>query len=959
MDEKPIIDVDLQINEADALEDVDRFVRDLTAKLQMVKQMLDNAKIDDESRQNLEARRQALEGVIQSVGELVTKTTEAERRAKDLNQEVSKLGRVVKGASLKGYGFITRGMFNDAKESAREAREEFLKLNSSLTQTAPDIAKVKTELNNITRSIGLLEIARRREGKSDATEFLIDNLKEQGKYTDKAIDKVKEHRKALEDTYGKNSPQLRAYNVLQAINAEEAKEKKRVEELKAQEEERLRILEEQRKAISNRISALTREKAELKQSAAQWYYVLRALKMAKFSLDNFNKSVDNFLKKSVSGVDKTTKRWWKFATLFLTLSKYIGKAATAFTDLKRKSESAKKSHDGLVDSFKKGFLTILKYAFGIRSLYFLFRKLRSAMATGIENLATQYSHVNDQMSSVVSSLERMKNAIATMIQPLLNLLVPALEKLSESFANAAYSIGSFFAALTGQDFVYYAKKIRKQYIEDEKAKKKDKKATKDLNDETDRQLSNLDKLNVLTSPKNKTEDEEEETNPITDMFDIVPIKNKFKDLLKKIKEFLKPIMDAWAKMRDFVIGAWKYAFDEIKKLFKSIWRDFLRVWFEDAESFFTKIFKIAGDVGLIIGNIAKALREAWDFEIDGETNGYRILKAISSILNIIVDGIMRAADYTVEWSKDLSFIPLFTTIADVLQKQVVPAVQKVVDLAVVLYKDVFLELLRFVIEELGPVFIRIFGNIAETIGNFAERFREAWEEGNRGKKIIATLESIIRMISDVILRVTEETKEWAKSIDFGPALDAIHDILQSLKQPIHFIVETFAKFWTNVLLPFWKNLIEKGLPKLRDTIEKIVNNINWDRLSSAVDKLFEVISTFLEKYGDFMLALIENLADKITELVNSGKLEEWITNIGNLLDKVDPEKVADLAIFLGKTLIQLRLITGPLSKILGMLTTGISIANVFKQMAVLKATKSITSEINALRGALDGTADRP
>jgi predicted nucleic acid-binding Zn-ribbon protein len=771
---------------------------------------------------------------------------------------------------------------------------------------------------------------------------LYDNIKNDAEYRNKleeqSTEKLQEQLHELRNitnTIDDENTKIREAN-------EEAKKRADAERAATEEIERRKMQIQREIEINNaKIAQLRKEKAEVKENAARYYYLLRAVKMAKYGTDVMYKAMDRFQKKSIDGAAKIGKLYLKLASSFITVGKAIGKLTKNITSFGKASKSTTRSHDGFVDSLKRGIWTVIKYTFGIRSLYFLFRKLRAALNEGMENLATQFPNVNEQMSSLISSLLRMKNAVAAAVQPLLNVLVPALERLSEAFSKAAYYVGSFFAALTGQDFVYYAKKVKKSYIEDEKAAK----AKKDLNDEMDRQLSGLDKLNVLTTPKNKKDETDDAGGDVVDMFDTKKLENKFKDLLDKIKKFLKPITDAWAKEAEFVKNAWKYAWEEVVKLAKDIWRDFLRVWFRDiTEKTFENIFHTIGDIGLIIGNLAKNIRKAWN----ASENGYRILSAIGDMIYIISQGIRDAADYTVEWSEKLNFVPLFTAIADVLLLQVVPAVQKVVNLFVQLYEDVLLELLKYFVEQFAPVITRAFGNLIEAVGNLAGNFLSAWNEADRGKKIIQDIEDILNVISGVILDVSEKTKEWAAGVNFAPALDSIHKILVAIKPFVEFIATTIGKFWTDILLPMAKDFVEKTLPKIAQMLEDISGTIDWPELNKTVDAFFSMVKSFFDKYGEVMLSLIEKIANKLIELVNSGVLETIFNKVTDIIDKADPNTLANIIVTLGTGSIALKGVASGLGSILDKLIPMLSIVNGIKQAQTFTKVNEINGAIKDL-----------
>ena len=110
------------------------------------------------------------------------------------------------------------------------------------------------------------------------------------------------------------------------------------------------------------------------------------------------------------------------------------------------------------NSFKSGLKTVLKYAFGIRSLYVLFNKLRSAMKEGFSNLANYSSPAGSDINSLQASLTTLKNSFAAAFAPILTYVAPALETLINWAVAAANAIGRLLSALTGKSYAVQAVK---------------------------------------------------------------------------------------------------------------------------------------------------------------------------------------------------------------------------------------------------------------------------------------------------------------------------------------------------------------------------------------------------------------------------------------------------------------------------------------------------------------------
>lgn len=223
------------------------------------------------------------------------------------------------------------------------------------------------------------------------------------------------------------------------------------------------------------------------------------------------------------------------------LGAWLSNAAKSMTLFGR---STKRNNDVL----KKSLTTILKYGLGVRSFYFLFRKVRQAVAEGYKNLVRYSDTLNQSISNVISSFKRFENQFAASFEPLVNTIAPALTNLINSLTEGTYRVGEFIAALSGQKTVTRAKEVQEDYAA---SLDKTKKAAK----EAERQLAGFDQLNILKKPK-----EDEETDP-EDMFETVPVGDGAKNLADTVK-------DAWVNvdltgLGEIVGGKIKVALDKI------------------------------------------------------------------------------------------------------------------------------------------------------------------------------------------------------------------------------------------------------------------------------------------------------------------------------------------------------------------------------------------------------------
>lgn len=155
----------------------------------------------------------------------------------------------------------------------------------------------------------------------------------------------------------------------------------------------------------------------------------------------------------------------------------------------------------------KGFKTFIKYAFGVRSFFFLFRKIRTAVINGFGDLAQVHEPFNRAMSSIMTSLGYLRNSFASAFAPIIETVAPALTTFINLVASAVSQIGMLIAALTGKEFVMaipvqknYAASVGKTADNAGKASK----ATSDQNKkakELKRTLAGFDDVEILNEDK--------------------------------------------------------------------------------------------------------------------------------------------------------------------------------------------------------------------------------------------------------------------------------------------------------------------------------------------------------------------------------------------------------------------------------------------------------------------------
>lgn len=249
-------------------------------------------------------------------------------------------------------------------------------------------------------------------------------------------------------------------------------------------------------------------------------------------------------------------------------SKIASLAKKAATSLLGIGSGAKKSDIGL----KNGLKTVLKYAFGIRSLYVLCNKLKSAIKDGFGSLAQYSPQVNSAVSSMQGALSTLKLSLSTAFAPIVTAVAPAITYLINLLTAAVNAIGMFFAAITGQKTYTKATAQVADYAASQSDAASSTGDAADAAKEEKKQLASFDDLDIL-------EDNSSDgsggggggsgggSDPST-MFETVPVDSGIAGFVQKIKELFEEgdyeeigriiaqkINEAFAKVKELI--AWE------------------------------------------------------------------------------------------------------------------------------------------------------------------------------------------------------------------------------------------------------------------------------------------------------------------------------------------------------------------------------------------------------------------
>lgn len=188
--------------------------------------------------------------------------------------------------------------------------------------------------------------------------------------------------------------------------------------------------------------------------------VQQSLSSAKSEIDRFNSSTNesggstrlSSLADAISSVaDKASEATGNLLKMTASGIK------SGFSTLKSKLSGIKDTLSSISGSTSSGvasaFSKILKYGFGIRSLYVLFRRLKTAIKdsfTELQNSGAYYQTTKANVEALKNSLTTLKYQFGAAFEPIFNTVAPALQTLINYLVTVMNTISAFIAKLTGK-----------------------------------------------------------------------------------------------------------------------------------------------------------------------------------------------------------------------------------------------------------------------------------------------------------------------------------------------------------------------------------------------------------------------------------------------------------------------------------------------------------------------------
>lgn len=503
---------------------------------------------------------------------------------------------------------------------------------------------------------------------------------------------------------------------------------------------------------------------------------------------------------------------------------------------------------------KTGLGHVLKYAgalFGIRSIY---NTLKSSAQSWL-------SSQNSQAQQLSANIEYMKYSMGSVFAPVIEYITNLVYNLMKAIQSVVYAFSgiNIFAKATASSMGKTAKSAK----------------------ETNKSLSGIHgEINNVSENK----DNGDGSGAISPSMDLSQVDTQMSSFGQKLYDFFSPLVESWNTYGTGLIEQVKTTAGQIGGLIASVWGSFENIIVNGT------VYSILQNILAIIGNIAEAFANAWNYNGNGDAIVQNLANAFNNLLTIINNIV----------SSDLFQWLLNIAIEGI--KIVTDAIKELTD-AVLWVTEKIGEFIGFFTGENSEKldgWAIIIGSIATAIGLVVAAVT-AWNIISAIATVATTafgiavniltapitlvilaIAALIAIIVSIVVYWDEISAalatgwEWIKQ-KATEIFTAIGDFFKNIWEWIRNKVTEIVTNWINdqiAKFEFVKGIIVTVFTKIKDFFVNI-----WNTISNVVTNIWNNIWNGIKKVINFILGGIENFVNGTIKGIN--KLLSGISSVAN------------------------------------------------------------------------------
>lgn len=477
---------------------------------------------------------------------------------------------------------------------------------------------------------------------------------------------------------------------------------------------------------------------------------------------------------------------------------------------------------------RNGLGQVLKYAGALFSLQSIYSTLSGAANTWL-------SSQNAGAKQLSANIDYMKYAMGSAFAPVIQYVTGLVYQLMKAIQSVVYAL--FKVNI-------FAKASASSYASMAGSAKKAKNETKSL--------SNIHSEINNVSDSNNSDSGNDTTSP---SFDLSGIDNQMSPLSQKLYDFFKPLADSWNKYGPNLVEQIKTTTGQIGGLISSVWGSFEKIITNG--TVYTSLELILA----IIGNIAEAFANAWNYNGNGDAIVQNLANAFNNLLTAI-NNVVQSEGFQ-NWLNNCSdkLRVISEKIASINWQPLIDALADIGEGIGTLALDMLsglIDIFKWLVE--NPAVVELLIGIAIAIGLISTAIgiwnavQAVWDVlmAPATLTIMLIVGAIVALIA-IVVAVVEVIKNWGTISEwlgqkFEEAKQAITNAFQN-------IGEWFSDRWNDICNAFSDvgNWFKDKFNEAKEGVQTAFQNIgNWfgDRKKDITNTFSNIGSWFKGKFQD-------------------------------------------------------------------------------------------------------------
>lgn len=174
------------------------------------------------------------------------------------------------------------------------------------------------------------------------------------------------------------------------------------------------------------------------------------------------------------------------------------------------------------------------------------------------------------------------------------------------------------------------------------------------------------------------------------------------------------------------------------------------------------------------------------------------------------------------------------------------------------------------------------GNVKDEINNIANGINE-----NEGLQLSVGLdtgsfENEVDTFVEKLKQKWEELKNLCRPLE-----DAFDRLKSTLSEIGGFAGDNLTNFYEHFLKPLGDWALGEGLPKFVDIVNKTLQNIDFEKINTALDNLYTTLEPFAEDVGEGLLWFCDNVLSPLSSWVVDEAVPAFLKTVSGALELID------------------------------------------------------------------------